>query len=111
MSYLAAFVIVFVAGPLLMLALTRKAGSKNGFALVAALALALMATALLWQEVPGFLALGMIWLAWVVTVALCVRAAMRWAQTRKQLALTKSVGAMATALPWMGLAVADWMAG
>lgn len=110
MTLQTAYLIVFLGGPLLMLALTRKAGGEAGFVLGVAVVAALLAAALFSRNAPGLETVGMLWLAWVGTVSICVRAVMRRVSRARALALTKSIGAMATVIPWLGLALADWMA-
>ena len=109
MSFLQAYVIVFVGGPLLMLLLTRRAATQTSFVLGGAVVAAIISAALFSRATPGLETIGMMWLAWVGTVALCVRTAMRRAPTKRMIAVIKSLGAMATVIPWLGLATADWI--
>lgn len=111
MSYGTAYFAVFLGGPLLMLLLTQRAATQMSFVLGASVVAALIAAALFSGRAPGIETLAMLWLAWVGTVALCVRAVMRRVETTRGLALTKAIGAMACVIPWIGLAAADWMAG
>jgi len=111
MMYWAAYFTVVVGGPLLMLLLTRGVASQLSFVLGASIVAALIAAALFSNSAPGLETLVMVWLAWVGTVSLCVRAVMRWIETKRGLALTKALGAMACVIPWIGLAAADWMTG
>lgn len=111
MTYWAAYLTVVVGGPLLMLLLTRGVATQLGFVLGMGLVVALLTAMLISDAVPGLATLTMLWLAWVGTVSLCVRAVMRRIKTRRGLALTKALGAMACVIPWIGLATADWMAG
>ena len=111
MNYGGAYVIVFLGGPLLMLLLTRREATQMAFLLGAGVVTALIAAALFSNAAPGLETLGMLWLAWVGTVALCVRAVMRRIETKRGLALTKAIGAMACVIPWIGLAAAEWMVG
>ena len=111
MSYSQAYFLVFIGGPLLMLLLTQRAVTQMSLALGVAVIAALMAAALFSQSAPGLETLGMLWLAWIGTVALCVRTVMRRVRTKRGMALTKSIGAMATVIPWLGLATADWVTG
>ena len=110
MSFTQAYILVFIGGPLLMLLLTRREASMLSFVLGVGVVAAALASVLFSKSAPGLGSLGMLWLAWIGTVSLCVRAVMRRATTKRGVALTKSFGAMATVIPWLGLAVADWMA-
>ena len=111
MSYGTAYFTVFLGGPLLVLFLTQKAATQTSFVLGVAVVAALLAAALFVTRTPGLETLAMLWLAWVGTVALCVRVVMRRVNTTRGLALTKAIGAMACVIPWIGLAAADWMTG
>ena len=111
MSLGAVYFTVFLGGPLLMLLLTQRAATQMSFVLGVSIVAALMAAALFSERAPGLETLAMLWLAWVGTVALCVRVVMRRVETTRGLALTKAVGAMACVIPWIGLAAAEWMTG
>lgn len=111
MSFGQAYLVVFLGGPLLMLLLTRRQADHVSLVLGVAVISALVAAALFSRRAPGLETLAMLWLAWVGTVSICVRVMMRRLHTQRSVALTKSIGAMATVIPWLGLAMADWMAG
>ncbi|MCW1954897.1 hypothetical protein [uncultured Lentibacter sp.] len=111
MSYGVAYFTVFLGGPLLVLLLTRRAATQRSFVLGVSSVAVLTALAVFWGRVPGLETVAMLWLAWVGTVALCVRVVMRRVETKRGLALTKAIGAMASVIPWIGLAAADWMTG
>lgn len=111
MGYVAAYLAVFLGGPALMLALTRRAATRRTLRMGAGGVAALTVAALLAQASFGLVALAMLWLAWVGAVALGVRIVMRQIRTKRGVALTKALGAMACVIPWIGLAAADWMAG
>lgn len=110
MSLMQAYLLVFFGGPLLMLLLTRREASMLSIVLGVGVVAAALASVLFSKSAPGLGSLGMLWLAWIGTVSLCVRAVMRRVETKRAMALTKSLGAMATVIPWLGLATADWMA-
>ena len=114
MTWFVAYVTVFVGGPVVMLLLIYPAPTWRRFVIGCLAVMALIGAAVLAARTPGelgLLALGAMWLAWVVMVAMCVQAvrlrnkgasARRWSAT---------VGAMATAIPWLGLSLARMVAG
>ncbi|MBU2981522.1 hypothetical protein KO498_06805 [Lentibacter algarum] len=111
MSFMQAYFIAFIGGPLLMLLLTQRATTQTSLVLGGAIIAALVAAAVFSRGATGPESVGMLWLAWVGTVALCVRVGMRRSDTKRTVAFIKALGAMATVIPWLGLATADWMTG
>ncbi|QGX99919.1 hypothetical protein EI983_17250 [Roseovarius faecimaris] len=114
-----AYLASFAAGPATFWLLARRRTDRAGFARLAALALVLVVLALLLPHLAGttllawsyfdLLLLVLLWLAWIVVLALCVQAvrprlpngsAHRWAF---------ATGTAATTLPWFGLMIAQGM--
>ncbi|NNE50878.1 MAG: hypothetical protein HKN30_00570 [Sulfitobacter sp.] len=105
------FGLIFLAGPLLFLLLSR-ARVAPPVLICGALGFFLLGLGLQhWgkAEIWPLTVLGLFWLAWIGTLAFAaVRlqaaqpAARRW---------TRVVGAVGTTVPWFGLATAAWMAG
>ncbi len=109
------FVMAFVLGPALFLALEQFDGRAWPLALVAS-ALAAVSFALrnevavILGATPGtlFVSLLLIWIAWVLVLVLVVRAARRtWPERRR---VARALGAMGTTVPWFGFAAAQMMA-
>lgn len=105
-----AFVICFLGGPLIFAAILRVGPGVSRAGLLA-LAIAASVAAGFWlQSLQASLgALACLWLAWVLAVALVVQVLRRRVPiTGGQRWITVS-GALATTLPWFGLATARMM--
>ncbi|WP_135502269.1 hypothetical protein [Roseovarius aestuariivivens] len=117
MIYLPAFLLCFVAGPAIFWLTARLRSSRGRFAALWTLCVAMICAALLARYalvpaypdsvLPGLAALGSLWLAWVLVLALAVLAVrarpLPFALHRTAFAL----GAVGTTLPWFGLYAAD----
>ncbi|SPF81241.1 hypothetical protein [Pseudoprimorskyibacter insulae] len=116
-AILTAFAVTFLAGPAIFAALMRL--EPGLFRLTALALLALLAGAsgmglrtheASWLPVtPEVATLLLLWLSWVIAVAL-VAMALRWRITQARPRRTITVlGLLATTLPWFGLATARLM--
>ncbi|MEL6617843.1 MAG: hypothetical protein AAFY39_13295 [Pseudomonadota bacterium] len=111
------FVMAFVLGPALFLALEQFDGRAWPLALIAS-SMAAVSFALrnevsvMLGAAPGtlFASLMLIWLAWVLVLVLVVRAARRTWPGRTPRRVARSIGAMGTTVPWFGFAAAQMMA-
>ncbi|MDO6584875.1 hypothetical protein Q4543_05040 [Salipiger sp. 1_MG-2023] len=103
---LAVFVTCFVAGPLLF-ALLLQYGNSLRVLLSLALATVASVVAALLMQAGGWMlsALAMLWLAWVLALALLAVTTRRRLGTARQ-RWTMIIGLLATTLPWFGLATA-----
>ena len=106
---LIAFAVSFAAGPLLYLLMTAADVSP---ALLIALGRATLAVALfgaiLAQNAP-ILGLACLWLSWVGAVAFVAHTLRRVLGTPLRSPAIRAGGALATTIPWFGLATAQMM--
>ncbi|KUF10629.1 hypothetical protein [Pseudoponticoccus marisrubri] len=106
---LIAFGMTFVGGPLLCALLLRLPhGVRTLGALAVAMALT-MAAALALQGRSAAGSLAMLWLAWVLAIAMVAMALRRRASGPRLHRWVTIVALMATTLPWFGLATARMM--
>jgi hypothetical protein len=113
MSLILFYGLIFVAGPLIVLALMRRpatvAAVRNlGMATAAAVVLAI-AAGLIGVGAP-FLATFLLWLGWVLSMALMGQV-LRLMLDRPAAKWPAVVAALGATLPWFGLALAQGMAG
>jgi len=115
------FLMAFVVGPALFLALLLVLAHVKGrvwpLALIASLlviaSFALRNEASLTVSVDRtilFASLVLIWLAWIVVLVLVVRALSRTFPQPKARRWARAFGAMGTTVPWFGFAAAQMMA-
>ncbi|MHA6326946.1 hypothetical protein [Roseivivax sp. CAU 1753] len=106
---LMAFAISFAVGPLLFLALTAPAATTP---LLAALAVGTLAMALLGTTLSPaapLVGLACLWLAWISAVAFVTHTVRRiWDRTGDR-GWIRVTGALATTVPWFGLATAQML--
>lgn len=117
MAYLASF----AAGPAAFWVLARQRAEGFDFALLGLLAVVLtgFANALprhageTWRAWAYFdvVILVLLWLAWIVVLALCVQAVRRRLPEGSAHRWAFAIGAMATTLPWFGLLLAQGVNG
>ncbi|APX22820.1 MAG: hypothetical protein CML50_07160 [Rhodobacteraceae bacterium] len=107
---LAVFGACFLAGPLLFALLLRVGPSR---ALLLSLAPGVMATALLALALQNtgaaLVSLGLMWLSWVLAVAMVALTLHRHAGHAAPRRGVTIAGLLATPLPWFGLATARMM--
>lgn len=104
---LISFLVSFVGGPLLCSALLALPRSLFVLLVLAGAVVVSMTLALRFQGGRPVLSLGLIWLGWVLAVAMVALAVMRRApQTRRWVTV---IALLATTLPWFGLATARLM--
>lgn len=110
------YLVTFAAGPTAFWVLARQTPSRWIFALLWVLVIALVALA---YVIPGWIGMGpkagfimvfVMWLAWVMVMALCTLAARARLPEGPPQQWAFAIGAIATTLPWFGLYVAQWMA-
>ncbi len=105
---LIAFFVSFVGGPLLCVALLRVPGTVILLLTLAAGVVATMSAAL-WLEAGNPLtSLTLMWLGWVLAVAMVAHALRRRSPRRLHRWITV-IAVLATPLPWFGLATARLM--
>ncbi|PIE14059.1 MAG: hypothetical protein CSA70_02570 [Rhodobacterales bacterium] len=108
----ATFSVVFIGGPLLMLALVKPAPSFARFAVgCSTVAVLVLAALLLMRQGLSLGALVAMWLGWVTMVAMCVQAVRLRFSIPDAVRWSTAIGAMATVIPWFGLATALMMTG
>ena len=115
------FVMLFVAGPLTYLRLTRRAPAAQRLAFLATLAGVAILAGLslryggggLWGNHAGLTltALCLLWLAWIAVLALGAQSLARFDATARTRRWTRVVGSAGTTVPWFGLAFASWING
>ncbi len=111
------FVAVFLAGPLMFWALARRSPTGAyflmlwlGMTAMVAGAFALNAYILPMAAEPlvtGLQIIALLWLAWIVMLAICVLAIRSSRVGPRTKRWTAAIGAMATTLPWFGLYAAQ----
>ncbi|WP_425101579.1 hypothetical protein [Tropicibacter sp. S64] len=107
-----AFVIIFVAGPLLCALLLRLPTRLSlliglGLASIVCVMLALMLQSL--GPMRMLSSLILLWLAWVLAVAMTGHAVLRRLTAPRARRLVTIVALLSTTLPWFGLATARLM--
>lgn len=111
MALILAYLVIFVAGPVFFLVLTRAYPSRGrvfiGVISVAGLMMAAWGLRDVARGPVSVLgAVACLWLGWVVTIATTVQAV----RLRMQLPMVRkwsaALGAVATAAPWFGLSLA-----
>lgn len=114
MTYLIPFLTVFAVGPLLLHLLLRRDHSIVFYAALVIAAIALTVFALLIERMPSpdrglmlFMLLGL-WLAWVLTMVVCVRAFRVQFSGPKARRWSLVIGAVATTIPWFGFSAATF---
>jgi hypothetical protein len=115
------FVMLFVAGPLTYLRLTRRAPTGQRLAFLAVLAgVAILAGLSLrygagghWGYHAGLTitALCLLWLAWIAVLALGAQSLARFDRTAQTRRWTRVIGSAGTTAPWFGMAAASWITG
>jgi len=118
-SYIAPYLVVFIAGPVLLNLLVKQDRSIIFFTGLAVAAAALTITALAIDRAidranlpTNSLTLVMLialWLAWVLTIAICVRAIRAQFPARQMRRWSAVIGTIATTIPWFGLSAATYL--
>lgn len=105
-----AFVICFVLGPSLCWQIMRLPQKGPVLLALAALGIATLLAGLRLQAAAlGLAALGLMWLAWVLTVSILALALMRRFPEPARKRWITTAALLATTLPWFGLATAEMM--
>lgn len=112
MTLLFAYAVMFIIGPILMLVLVRAQSGRKSHLLAGTVVVALIGGAVAGQN-GGFelVSLAMMWLAWVVLIAMCVLAVQSRYISNDIRKWSAAIGAMATVIPGLGLTLAIMMAG
>lgn len=111
------YTMAFVLGPALFLLLARRGGRRWPLALIASLLVVLSLTfrsearlTPTLDPVPLFLSVVLIWLAWIVVLAVVMRAVQAASPSRAVHRASRAILAMGTTVPWFGFATARMMA-
>jgi len=119
MMLAAAFLVFFVAGPLVFREVTRPDPSQTQLRVIASVTavLALGGLAVRYGFAPQWgndliltcAGILLIWLAWIGVLAFGTQALRRADNGLRMRRLTGVVGALGTTVPWFGLASANWV--
>ncbi|WP_371225026.1 hypothetical protein [Roseovarius sp. 2305UL8-3] len=111
------YLVSFVAGPVIFWGLARRCPSRGYFTLLCVIALTLMVAANVVPKLaaiegdtsayPALTKVLMLWLGWIVVVALCFLALRERLPPGTAHRGAFAIGAMATTLPWFGLYAAQ----
>lgn len=114
------YLATFAAGPLAFWALARQKPEQGYFAQLAVLAVVLLVFAVIVPQGAGqewlnwiyfgVVILTVLWVAWIVVLAMCVLAVRRRTKDGPAARWAFAIGAIATTLPWFGLNLAQWVA-
>ena len=107
------YAVIFIGGPLIALSLMRAPAEVRAVRRLGVAIAALVVAAVVFQaaRADGWIAAGMLWAAWVVSMALMGQVlrliigrpdARRW---------TAAVAAVGTTVPWFGILIAQAMVG
>ncbi|CAN0159183.1 unnamed protein product, partial [Chrysoparadoxa australica] len=106
---LIAFVVAFVAGPLVVAALLRLSATLPVLVALSLTVIGAAALAVVFQGRSPLTSLIFFWFGWVVAVAMVAQALRRRLPGRTTRRLTLLVALLAAPLPWFGLATAQMM--
>jgi len=111
------YLVSFAAGPVIFWILARQRPAKGYFTLLCVIAVALMVAANVVPRLaaiegdtsayPALTKVMLLWLGWIVVIALCVLALRERLPEGPALRWSFALGAMATTLPWFGLYAAQ----
>ncbi len=111
------YLVSFVVGPAIFWVLARQRPSRGYFTLLCVIALALMVAANVVPKLaaiegdtsayPALTKVLLLWLGWIVVVALCALALRERLPEGTAHRWSFALGAMATTLPWFGLYAAQ----
>lgn len=106
---LIAFVVAFVAGPLVVAALLRLSATLPVLVALSLTVIGAAALAVVFQGRSPLTSLIFFWFGWVVAVAMVAQALRRRLPGRTTRRLTLLGALLAAPLPWFGLATAQMM--